>query len=75
MVFVETVKYVLYGKECRMSIRSEYKKCSNCGSVYSFNPDVGNLSCPVCGSMSGKTVLKKDVKMRDIIKTKIKEKL
>lgn len=31
-----------------MSFVAEKKKCSKCGRLYSWNPDVGKIQCPYC---------------------------
>ncbi|MCR5587621.1 MAG: hydrogenase maturation nickel metallochaperone HypA [Lachnospiraceae bacterium] len=37
-----------------MTLVPEYRRCKNCGKRFSFNPDVGNIMCPYCGSLMGK---------------------
>lgn len=34
-----------------MSIVPMYKKCLRCKRRYSWNPDVGRMGCPYCGSL------------------------
>ena len=34
-----------------MSLLPDYRRCPSCGTVWSFNPDVGHFRCPHCGSM------------------------
>lgn len=46
-----------------MTIHAIYKKCLNCGYIYSWNPDVGLWKCPKCGSANGFTV---DRSMQDL---------
>lgn len=35
-----------------MSLKPMFVKCSKCGKRYSFNPDVGRISCPNCGAVN-----------------------
>ncbi len=35
-----------------VTLRPMYKKCPRCGKPYSWNPDVGKMSCPKCGLIS-----------------------
>lgn len=36
-----------------MSLLPEKRQCSQCGKIYSWNPDVGKTKCPRCGGTSG----------------------
>lgn len=58
-----------------MTMLPMYKKCADCAAVYSFNPGVGKMKCPVCGSLNGQMISKEEVKIGDVIKTGIKSKL
>jgi hypothetical protein len=31
-----------------MTLIPERRKCSVCGKIYSWNPDVGKICCPYC---------------------------
>ena len=35
-----------------MSIIRHPVRCQKCGSVYSFNPDIGHMRCPKCFTMN-----------------------
>ena len=35
-----------------MTMIPVYKKCKLCGTVYSWNPDVGHWNCPNCRGLS-----------------------
>jgi predicted nucleic acid-binding Zn-ribbon protein len=39
-----------------MTLVPEKRKCTKCGHVYSWNPDVGKMFCPKCGCLSAITV-------------------
>ena len=49
-----------------MTMISVYKKCKDCGCVYSWNPSVGKIGCPKCGSMRA-TNLGRDLSWLDIL--------
>ena len=34
-----------------MTIVPDYRKCIDCGCVYSWNPSAGRIRCPRCGSI------------------------
>lgn len=40
-----------------------YKRCNVCGRRYSWNPDVGQMYCPSCGSFRQKKALEKWIKI------------
>lgn len=42
-----------------MSFVAEKKKCSKCGRLYSWNPDVGKIQCPCCKKKRRKGELEK----------------
>ena len=35
-----------------MTLKPMYRKCPKCKKTYSWNPDVGKMFCPGCGSLS-----------------------
>ncbi len=41
-----------------MSLIPMYRRCPRCGRIYSYNPDVGQLSCPNCGLSFLQSVVK-----------------
>ncbi len=43
----------------KMSFVAEKKKCSKCGRLYSWNPDVGKIQCPYCKKKKGTGELEK----------------
>lgn len=40
-------------EEIDMSILPIKRKCQVCGKSFSFNPDVGKIDCPHCGTLLG----------------------
>ena len=43
-----------------MSLVPEKRKCSTCGKIYSWNPDIGKIYCPHCMTFPFKTKKEKD---------------
>lgn len=36
-----------------MSVLPIKRKCQGCGKSFKFNPDVGKIGCPYCGTLFG----------------------
>jgi Zn finger protein HypA/HybF involved in hydrogenase expression len=39
-----------------MTFVPEKRKCNVCGHVYSWNPSIGKIGCPRCGSLDNTVV-------------------
>lgn len=42
-----------------MTMMPMYKRCSICGRMYSWNPDVGRMFCPYCMRKGRKKTIEK----------------
>lgn len=50
-----------------MTMVPQYKKCPICRKYYSWNPDVGDMSCPNCGKEVRKKIWESVIKLSKIL--------